>query len=680
MGLNRMTERISWWRSGLGLLVAILLFAAGIWSVPLAIFGPDRALIPGDLGDARFNNYILEHGYRWMTGQERSFWDAPFMFPWQNTVVLSDSHLGTMPFYSTLRGMGFSREGAFQGWLLLMFALNYWMCLLAMRKWAGHWALAACAAFIFAFGIFNIGQINNLQMMPRFMAPLAFLFLWRHLSTGALKYVLLTTLAVVYQFYCGVYLGLMLVYGLFFLAVAHAVAFRGPSFLHRFRQWRYSVAWLVALAGGLLLLAPMMLHYLELPKDVGDRTFASILPSLPRPSSYFFTHPAAMSWRSLSYHGVDAIPEWWRHFHFIGILPWLAVLAAPFVLLSKRVAARHRRMVAAAGAGLVLSILFTLHAGDFTLYRLFFALPGFSAVRAVDGFINVEVLFFLVLFVLVLRPLFRGKWTAVVLSLVLPVAVVQDNRWDVGWLKSFDKHDSSARVQDVGRRILREYGGPERWDAIAYEPPIGWKTSGEESHFRLITLHIDAMLAAQELGIPVVNAYTSGYPGNYLSFFDHMDHRALAEWCAYNGVATDRIQEIHGLAVPVARMDTVAIRASNGKYLCVEPDEDTVKADRNKPLEWETFIRLRMEDGRVAFLAHTDRFLFADLEGEGYLRANGLDLGDFGLFMPGPRPDGAMVLRTFDGRYLALDPATTRLQAVADTAGRSAAFTVGPAY
>ncbi len=31
---------------------ALLLY--GLWSFPLAIFGPDRELIPGDLGDARF--------------------------------------------------------------------------------------------------------------------------------------------------------------------------------------------------------------------------------------------------------------------------------------------------------------------------------------------------------------------------------------------------------------------------------------------------------------------------------------------------------------------------------------------------------------------------------------------------------------------------------------------------
>jgi hypothetical protein len=62
-----------------GWAMAIALFAWGLWSFPLALFGPDRSLIPGDLGDSRFNNYILEHFHQWSLGKVPSYWDAPFM-------------------------------------------------------------------------------------------------------------------------------------------------------------------------------------------------------------------------------------------------------------------------------------------------------------------------------------------------------------------------------------------------------------------------------------------------------------------------------------------------------------------------------------------------------------------------------------------------------------------------
>ncbi|MFT3884505.1 MAG: hypothetical protein QM724_03470 [Flavobacteriales bacterium] len=665
------------WLKALGLLAAAGLFVIGIWTVPLAIFGPDHALIPGDMGDARFNNYILEHGHRWIKGQEGSFWDAPFMYPWKNVVALSDNLLGTVPFYSALRGLGFTRESAFQGWLLLLFGLNYWCCFLALRKWAGHAALAACAAYIFAFGIYNIGQINNLQVMPKFMVPLAFLFFWRHLGTGALKFLLWAALATVYQFYCGVYIGFILVYGLFFLFVGHVVAFRRPSFLARFRQRRFAMGWLATLAVGLLLLAPMMLHYMDVPKDLDERSFDSISASIPRPVSYFFTHPAALSWRSLSGMGVDAFPQWWSHFHFIGLLPWLAVAAAPFLLFRKATPKLSRRALAAIGVGLALSVLFVLNIGGFTLYRLVFALPGFSVLRAVDRYIHVEVIFFLVLFVMVMRPLFRKNWAAMVVSVVLPVAVVQDNRWEVSWLKRFDKFGSRAQVQDVERRILREYGGPERWDAVAYEPLLGLKQGFEVFHSQVITTEITAMLAGQELGIPVVNAYTGGYPGNYISFFDHMDHRTLADWCAFNGLSAGRIQEIHGLGLPVVQVDTVTIRASNGKFLCANiTRDDLVIADRDTAMAWEIYLRIRTAGGRVAFMAHNGELLFAGLGGDGRLAADGKDLGDSGLFTDEQQADGSMALKGFNGRYLSLDTATHTVHAIAERPERQERFEV----
>ena len=63
-----------------------LLLILGMWLVVLRPLGPHMALVPGDLGDARFNNYILEHFFRWVTGATRDYWNAPFFFPFQCSV------------------------------------------------------------------------------------------------------------------------------------------------------------------------------------------------------------------------------------------------------------------------------------------------------------------------------------------------------------------------------------------------------------------------------------------------------------------------------------------------------------------------------------------------------------------------------------------------------------------
>ncbi len=96
-----------------------ILFLLGLWLVILRPLGPHLALVPGDLGDARFNNYVLEHFFHWVTGLTRDYWDAPFFFPFHQTITFSDNLLGSAPLYALFRWTGLDRESAFQGWYLL---------------------------------------------------------------------------------------------------------------------------------------------------------------------------------------------------------------------------------------------------------------------------------------------------------------------------------------------------------------------------------------------------------------------------------------------------------------------------------------------------------------------------------------------------------------------------------
>src|SRR5260370_4192660 len=78
-------------------LVAIVLFLVGIsWFFAVG-------QIPGGFDEARFNMYVLKHGYRWLTGLDKSFWSAPFFYPAQNVITYSDNHLGSFLFYSVFR-------------------------------------------------------------------------------------------------------------------------------------------------------------------------------------------------------------------------------------------------------------------------------------------------------------------------------------------------------------------------------------------------------------------------------------------------------------------------------------------------------------------------------------------------------------------------------------------------
>src|SRR5512137_326545 len=81
-------------------------FILGLGLVILRPLGSQLAFVPGDLGDARFNNYVLEHFYRFITGLTGDYWNAPFFFPFQRTMAFSDNLLGSAPFYALFRWAG----------------------------------------------------------------------------------------------------------------------------------------------------------------------------------------------------------------------------------------------------------------------------------------------------------------------------------------------------------------------------------------------------------------------------------------------------------------------------------------------------------------------------------------------------------------------------------------------
>ncbi|MBP6574522.1 MAG: hypothetical protein KA230_08730 [Flavobacteriales bacterium] len=652
-------------RTALAVIVPVVLFAYGIWSFPLAILGPERALVPGDLGDSRFNNYILEHFHQYATGKVDNYWDAPFMYPYKNVVALSDNLLGTAPMYSLFRNLGYSRESAYQLWILALFSLNYICCFIALFLWSKRSTLAACGAFVFAFGIYMIGHLEHAQVFPKFMVPMAFWWCWQWLGSGRAKHMLLMALAVVYQFYCGIYLGFLLCYALAFLVIGYGVVnfrqLRGFQPGH-WRRLAKGGAVLIVVA---LLMWPLMQPYVAAGNAIGLREFAEVENTIPRLWSYFFTHPAALSWRSLSQHSVEGFHTWWSHFHFMGALPWLGILLLPLVLWKSGADARLRKSMAMLGIAFLLSTVFCLRFGDFTLYRLIHHLPGFGSMRSMDRIMNVQAMYFAAIMVMVFAAITTRTWVQLALAFCLPLAVVVDNKIDVRELKRYDKHDARKLVDRVVLDMQLQWDSSAQ--AIAYTPARGMMT-GEEDYLRSVGIHLSAMLAAQQLGIATVNAYTSKYPGNYEAFWESLDQHTLNDWCHFNGIASKDIRVANNLHRAILAADTMSLVASNSKYVCIDPTQRGIAfADRNAAGAWETLLRLRLSDREYAFVAHTDRFLSADVLHDGSVSAATDRLGDMGVFELVDQPDGRVALLADNKKFLALDTVSLRLVARADS-------------
>lgn len=656
----------------LAVAVPVLLFAYGTWTFPLAMLGDERKLLPGDLGDSRFNNYILEHFHQYATGSVDSYWDAPFMYPYKNVTALSDNLLGTAPLYSLFRHFGFNRESAYQLWILALFSLNYICCFIALVLWSKRAALSACGAYVFAFGIHMIGQMEHAQVFPKFMVPLAFWFCWQWLNSGRAKHLFLTALAVVYQFYCGVYLGFMLCYGLLFLALAYGLVDFRRIARYRPSRWQPFAKGVGVLMIAAVLLWPLMKPYVEVSDAIGMRTFEEVKATIPRPQSYFFTHPGALSWRSLSEHSQFGFPEWWSHFHFMGALPWIAILLLPIVLWKSGADVAMKKSVAVLGVAFVLSTFFCLRIGDFTLYEVIFKLPGFSAMRAIDRIINVQAMYFAAVMVMVGAAVTTKAWTRTLIGVCLPILIGVENKVDVNALKRYDKYAAQELVDRVVLDLQLQHDSAAR--AYAYTPARGVLPFAED-HTRTIHMHLTAMLAAQQLGVPIVNAYSGSYPGNHMTFWDRQDQRSLDDWCAFNGTSSADIRIVNNIHRSILNADTIALLAPSAKYVCVDPPRgDRAFADRTSVGIWETFVRLRLSPTECAFVAHTDMFLSVELHRDSALVATTDRLGDMGVFIVEEQPVGSVAIRADNGLYVALDSASLRLVARAATVNASCLF------
>ncbi len=180
-------------------------------------------MMPGDLGDARFNSVILEHGYQWLTGQADRLWSPGFFYPFERVLGFSDNHFGTFWVYAAARAFGAVRENAFLFWFLVGNALNFFSCLWVLRRFGFRAIAASYGAFVFAFSLPVLHQEGHAQLFYRFAIPLAVWAWWEALEHRRLLDIFITTFWVAIQFLCSIYLGVFLGYLLVAMSLSYLV-------------------------------------------------------------------------------------------------------------------------------------------------------------------------------------------------------------------------------------------------------------------------------------------------------------------------------------------------------------------------------------------------------------------------------------------------------------------------
>ena len=165
----------------------------------------------GDIGDSRFNNWVLEYFYITLSNQSPSFKTSNFFYPLINNILLSDNHWLIGIFYSFFRFLDFDSHSSYSIILILESIINFISCYYVLRKFNISKNSSAIGAFIFSFNTIIAIKISHSQLHFKAFILLAILFVFQYFKKRDFKYIALTLLSVVLQLMVSSYNGMFLI-------------------------------------------------------------------------------------------------------------------------------------------------------------------------------------------------------------------------------------------------------------------------------------------------------------------------------------------------------------------------------------------------------------------------------------------------------------------------------------
>jgi hypothetical protein len=490
-----------------------LLLILGMWLVVLRPLGASLSLVPGDLGDSRFNNYILEHFFRWVTGSTQDYWNAPFFFPFQQTISYSDNLLGSAPLYALFRWAGLDMMSAFQGWYILGYLLNFVAAGYVLWRLNLKPLAIGTGAFFFTFGLPLLAQENHAQLLYRFCIPLACYALWRFYQTPRLQTLISLGAWLVWQFYLSIYMGIFLLLLLAVLFILLPFFVPAQTFLQRLAVWPrcFIESWSKAhLIGRILAVTALVvlgfgfvsliLPYYRTSRVLGfSRSWSEVFTMLPRIQSYLLADNSQL-WSSTASIFSNFHLRWEHQ-----LFPGLAVLILVLAGIAMRFHTKNRWLAWLHFSAALTLIALTLEVHGFSLYHLIWRLPGMSSVRAVTR-IMLVVMWPLSLFIawvvdgFILQFSQQRRWMQIAAYLVVGFLMVESVFYTHA---TYAKTDAQSRLDNLRQQI----------PMIVPANPVLFVAENRQDPF--IAPEIDAMLLTQELGWSTLNGYSGNYPEGY---------------------------------------------------------------------------------------------------------------------------------------------------------------------
>lgn len=289
--------------------------------------GPDFIYHMGeriwDSGDATFQEYILSWFSYAIYQPALSIWNAPFMHPTLNVTAFSESLIGNI--WITLPLQKFLNNQILVSNLVIpiSFVLSAFTTYLLAFEITGCFWSSIFGGLIFSYCPYRWGQIQHLQLLPFYWAPLAFLFFLRYLKTRKTSAIVATSILIVFQYYCSIYVGTTVITTLAFWLATYLWTM-GKTEVKSFIFTRTFLKQ-IALSSiiSLILIYPLASHYLAVSLEWGfKRRSSDNLDFSVEPLSFLVPRElsATYSWlRNLLENKVVSGEE---PSVFFGLIPW----------------------------------------------------------------------------------------------------------------------------------------------------------------------------------------------------------------------------------------------------------------------------------------------------------------------------------------------------------------------
>ncbi|WP_317900064.1 hypothetical protein [Aurantibacillus circumpalustris] len=510
----------------------------GISFFNLDLLSPHSAHLPGDIGDGRFNHYLLEHAYRFFIGKVDSFWSAPFLYPEENVITYSDNLLGSAPFYAIFRLSGFNPEVSLQCWFVITSALNYACCYFLFKYVFKNNYTAVIGAMVFAFSIALQSQMSHAQTFPRFAIPLTFLMGAMFLRELNPKYFFGLVFFLVYQMYCGLYLGFMLFVPTI-LFLLFTLVYKYQAYIARFKEIKWWAFMLIALVLNIVILLPLMIPYLQRTENVELYPYELVLKSVPTITSHFYSHYGSKFWEFLNEYGYH-YESFWDHQIFAGGIATISFIASLIVLFGKtlrlnlfaRITMTHTAATFFCTG--LFTFLFFIRFENYSLYKVIHFLPGFASMRALQRIVNIELLFYSFAATYFLNLIFqnKNKYNALVFVLFVGFVYLDNHIGD----DCTDRY-TVAEAQQRKNNLLEKLKGIKEGSIISYEPDTIINNA--------VSYQLDAMMASQAAGLKTLNGYTATSPVGYSAYWINPNEVSRLGWLKEKKLSPDSVIVIH---------------------------------------------------------------------------------------------------------------------------------------